>query len=1144
MTSQNHTQAPGLSSCPPNVPSLLLPAFPGAALLVTSADTPGSKLIIKLKREGPLMGGSEELPRTQTFFLTGMPLGWATHCRDGPGGPGIRTVLLTKAGEEPGGRKTRAPEAVPSAQGSPSSDTSFACTSKGVYENYRRWQRYKALARRHFPATPDAEALACFFIPVLRSLARLRPNMTLEDGVPRAVQEWEHSSNFERMIFYEMAEKFMEFEAEEEQQIQKIKLLATCSQFQNPVPKPTKPPMSPAPESGHQQVYIPKKSASKSRQPRRRQKRPPSTSNPGAPREIPAEAVHQYAEIMEGLNTSWEEEEAEKKEHGMCRDTQDQEEGVFPDPGLLQYIDQLCDDEEFVCKVEAVIHPQFMADLLSPEKTQDPLDLVEELAEELNLTPSQLTEKRLLALSEEEREPSVYPTSHSDSTPSQSEEEDEVSGNGKGEDMLRQAVKRSSINKGARASQLELTTSIVSSPLASNSQQKLGDREFLPKTGRASLFPREYCNHGSQEGNLLSTLKNSEERETQKSQEKDLIMSNGNETPTQTQWTFPSVKGNNTLSSHLASPRHSKARPEIVRLVSSGNAKQDISQEQKKKDQEESPKTTEKGSHGIIAPVKNGSQTIWNNVKSTQDGNQQGEMKTIWAAQVSSSKQVEHNKQDNMLLVGNCKGEKHLKLSFSGHRELIEQVINQPQSQEDGGFESPVSKAELDYQERKTRSHPDTQSKVSGQEVFQFERGKQESCQGVVGKDQYQIQGLQKSIVTAVQFENVNPCGRSIASQDRLIPALSGTGHKPVGQGAKTISQRKAYTNVKQMKTMPIKSKSQVRSIRFPVDNLALYKQLSCVTQDGQQSTELAGLETHQETNLKPSVELGRKNMQPLCLGGSSEGGKVEDQLQGGDSEHPPYFIFSEHLPPSLIVQSGLEKLRESQGPFSDQDKVTPQMEKLPNDQCLKPTLNPSSYISRSEADGENSGPQEVHTSVPTSAFPSPLSLQGNSSHGNLDFNPTTLRSESKVYWEPVTPEKETSNWNQLGGDLVKAVTVMNVVLPDLPGGTMEGVPKEDEDEEEDEELSSFSSLLASKLNFSPHSDHLLLTTEQGDTLTFSPMDLAKPVKPRHCSRGQLSQNASPLANKNLDVNSSVHRYHKRKSNTTGTRRSKRLRNQ
>lgn len=53
----------------------------------------------------------------------------------------------------------------------------------------------------------DVTILSCLCSPVLRSLARLRPDMTLEDGVPRAVQEWEHSSNFERMIFYEMAEK-------------------------------------------------------------------------------------------------------------------------------------------------------------------------------------------------------------------------------------------------------------------------------------------------------------------------------------------------------------------------------------------------------------------------------------------------------------------------------------------------------------------------------------------------------------------------------------------------------------------------------------------------------------------------------------------------------------------------------------------------------------------------------------------------------------------------------------------------------------------------------------------------------------------------------------------------------------------------
>ena len=37
---------------------------------------------------------------------------------------------------------------------------------------------------------------------MLRSLARLKPTMTLEEGLPRAVQEWERTSNFDRMIFY------------------------------------------------------------------------------------------------------------------------------------------------------------------------------------------------------------------------------------------------------------------------------------------------------------------------------------------------------------------------------------------------------------------------------------------------------------------------------------------------------------------------------------------------------------------------------------------------------------------------------------------------------------------------------------------------------------------------------------------------------------------------------------------------------------------------------------------------------------------------------------------------------------------------------------------------------------------------------
>ena len=43
--------------------------------------------------------------------------------------------------------------------------------------------------------------------PVLRTLARLKPTMTLEEGMQQAMQEWQHMSTVERMAFYEMAAK-------------------------------------------------------------------------------------------------------------------------------------------------------------------------------------------------------------------------------------------------------------------------------------------------------------------------------------------------------------------------------------------------------------------------------------------------------------------------------------------------------------------------------------------------------------------------------------------------------------------------------------------------------------------------------------------------------------------------------------------------------------------------------------------------------------------------------------------------------------------------------------------------------------------------------------------------------------------------
>ena len=45
------------------------------------------------------------------------------------------------------------------------------------------------------------------YSPVLRTLARLKPTMMLEEGMWQTMQEWQHMSTVERMAFYEMAAK-------------------------------------------------------------------------------------------------------------------------------------------------------------------------------------------------------------------------------------------------------------------------------------------------------------------------------------------------------------------------------------------------------------------------------------------------------------------------------------------------------------------------------------------------------------------------------------------------------------------------------------------------------------------------------------------------------------------------------------------------------------------------------------------------------------------------------------------------------------------------------------------------------------------------------------------------------------------------
>ncbi|KAM5329741.1 NUT family member 2G-like [Glossophaga mutica] len=283
-----------------------------------------------------------------------------------------------------------------------------SCNPNSVYKNFRRWQSFKALARRHLPQSPDTEALSCFLIPVLRSLSRLKPTMTLEEGMWRAMQEWQHKSNYDRMIYYEMAEKFMEFEAEDEMQIQKLQLMKGAQGPLPPAPPRPDPQGPPAPVVDAQAAPAPRKTIPRAQRAHRHQK-PLETETPN---EIPPEAVKEYMDIMDELlgpaHSATGQPGGECEEDG--KELQQEEDENYPDLGLLSYIDELCSQKDFVTKVEGVIHPQFMEQLISPEVQLDLLGLTEELEQEEGLTPAQLVEKRLLALKWEEGV--QLPTSH------------------------------------------------------------------------------------------------------------------------------------------------------------------------------------------------------------------------------------------------------------------------------------------------------------------------------------------------------------------------------------------------------------------------------------------------------------------------------------------------------------------------------------------------------------------------------------------------------------------------------------------------------------------------------------------------------------------------------------------------------------
>ncbi|KAK2098703.1 NUT member 2D [Saguinus oedipus] len=204
------------------------------------------------------------------------------------------------------------------------------------------------------------------------------------------------------MIYYEMAGKFLEFEAEEEMQIQKLQWMKG-PQCPPPSALLRLEPQGPsAPEVVKQPVYLPSKAGLKAPPaclpPPRPQRpaetkahlpppRPQWTAETKTPEEIPPEVVQEYVDIMEELlgppagTTGELERQREEGEVGQEGD------GMLSDPDLLSYIDKLCSQKDFVTKVgspevEAVIHPRSLEELLSPDPQMDFLALSQELEQE------------------------------------------------------------------------------------------------------------------------------------------------------------------------------------------------------------------------------------------------------------------------------------------------------------------------------------------------------------------------------------------------------------------------------------------------------------------------------------------------------------------------------------------------------------------------------------------------------------------------------------------------------------------------------------------------------------------------------------------------------------------------------------------
>uniref|UniRef100_G1PZI5 Nuclear Testis protein N-terminal domain-containing protein n=1 Tax=Myotis lucifugus TaxID=59463 RepID=G1PZI5_MYOLU len=430
-------------SFPPGRP-LVLPALPRTPLVAGDAGQgpvgPGACNIMDQVRSE---GGRPQPSQTQTIVLTQAPLNGSapgaicggavcpaplfleatavetimpasafggTQAGDGGWCPGLPPQAPPPAAQlapmvprvDPGPRPHVASREGGLAASQSKASPDDACNPKSVYEDFRRWQCFKALARGHLPQSPDAGALCCFLMPALRSLSLLRPTMTLEEGIGQAMQEWQRKSNFDRRVYSEMAEKLGEVPAPWADSSQRgCAGMCSASLLPPQCPGPDSPQALALP-SPH--LLLPFWAPG-----------PPSQHScpPLTPRFMEFEAEEQMqSELVQSIFNKLRECKGFPPDKGNGASFYKKKKNTrlsrrpvglgfptcAPGPADSQFAPcQGAHSRFLLSQVEEVIHPQFMEQIISPDAQQDPLALAEELEQEEGLTAAQLVEKRVLA---------------------------------------------------------------------------------------------------------------------------------------------------------------------------------------------------------------------------------------------------------------------------------------------------------------------------------------------------------------------------------------------------------------------------------------------------------------------------------------------------------------------------------------------------------------------------------------------------------------------------------------------------------------------------------------------------------------------------------------------------------------------------